>query len=134
MPKTLTVRIDDATYRLIAEAAEVENRSVSNFIETAAREKAVAEIFIPDDEMAEIRSDPDLQRRLKSGHKDAASRRGRAGSAPPSNAASIPFFERHPGRSRPRRGCGTGNLRRGESESEAGACSMRSTTTNRSFS
>ena len=77
MPKTLTVRIDDATYRLIADAAEAENRSVSNFIETAAREKAVAEIFVPDEEMAEIRSDRSLQRRLQSGHRDAASRRGR---------------------------------------------------------
>ncbi len=77
MPKTLTVRIDDATYRLIAEAAQVENRSVSNFIETAAREKAVAEIFVPDEEMAEIRSDRNLQRRLRSGRRDAASRRGR---------------------------------------------------------
>jgi uncharacterized protein (DUF1778 family) len=77
MPKTLTVRINDATYRLIAEAAEIENRSVSNFIETAAREKAVADIFVPDEEMAEIRSDRDLQRRLRSGHRDAASRRGR---------------------------------------------------------
>ncbi len=77
MPKTLTVRIDDATYRLIAEAAQVENRSVSNFIETAAREKAFAEIFVPDGEMAEIRSDRNLQRRLRSGRRDAASRRGR---------------------------------------------------------
>ena len=77
MPKTLTVRIDDATYRLIAEAAEVENRSVSNFIETAAREKAAAEIFVSDEEMAEIRGDKNLQRRLKVGHRDAAARRGR---------------------------------------------------------
>lgn len=77
MPKTLTVRMDDATYDLVAEAAASENRSVSNFIETAAREKAVAEIFLSGEEMAEIRSDPDLQKRLKSGHRDAASRRGR---------------------------------------------------------
>jgi len=77
VPKTLTVRMDDATYRLIAEAAEVENRSVSNFIETAAREKAVAEIFVSDEEMAEIRGDKNLQRRLKVGHRDAAARRGR---------------------------------------------------------
>ena len=77
MSKNLTVRIDDATYRLIADAAEADNRSVSNFIETAAREKAVAEIFVPDEEMAGIRSDPSLTRRLKSGHRDAASRRGR---------------------------------------------------------
>lgn len=77
MAKTLTVRMDDATYDLVAEAAASENRSVSNFIETAARDRAVAEIFVPDGEMAEIHSDPDLQKRLKRGHRDAASRRGR---------------------------------------------------------
>jgi uncharacterized protein (DUF1778 family) len=71
VPKTLTVRMDDATYDLVAEAAASENRSVSNFIETAARDRAVAEIFVSDEEMAEI------QKRMKSGHRDAASRRGR---------------------------------------------------------
>lgn len=77
MARTLTVRMDDTTYDLVAEAAASENRSVSNFIETAARERAVAEIFLSDEEMAEIRSDRDLLKRLKSGHRDAASRRGR---------------------------------------------------------
>jgi hypothetical protein len=69
--------MDDATYRLVAEAAAADNRSVSNFMETAAREKAVAKIFVPDGEMAEIRSDADLVKRLKRGHRDAAARRGR---------------------------------------------------------
>lgn len=77
MPKTLTVRMDDATYRLVAEAAAADNRSVSNFIETAAREKAVARIFVTDDEMAEIRSNTGLVKRLKRGHREAAARRGR---------------------------------------------------------
>ena len=77
MSKTLTVRMDDATYRLIADAAAVDNRSVSNFIETAARQKAIAEIFVPDPEMAEIESGKALLRRLKAGHRDAAARRGR---------------------------------------------------------
>jgi uncharacterized protein (DUF1778 family) len=77
MPKTLTVRIDDATYRLIAEAAAVENRSVSNFIETAARQRAVSEIFVPDSEMSEIRSNAVLGRRLKRGHREAATGKGR---------------------------------------------------------
>ncbi len=77
MPKTLTVRIDDSTYRLIAEAAASENRSVSNFIETAARQRAVSEIFVADDEMQEIRSDPALGRRLKKGHREAAAGKGR---------------------------------------------------------
>ncbi len=77
MPRTLTVRIDEATYRLIADAAAAENRSVSNFIETAARQRAVSEIFVSDAEMAEIRSDSALQRRLKRGHREATAGRGR---------------------------------------------------------
>lgn len=77
MPKTLTVRMDDATYGLISEAAAAENRSVSNFIETAARQKAIEEIFVPEEEMAGIAADPELTRRLKRGSRDAAARRGR---------------------------------------------------------
>ena len=77
MPKTLTVRMDEATYRLIEEAAAAENRSVSNFIETAALQRATAEIFVSKEEMAEIRSDSALVKRLKAGHKDATARRGR---------------------------------------------------------
>jgi uncharacterized protein (DUF1778 family) len=77
MAKTLTVRVNEAAYKLIEEAAAAENRSVSNFIETAALERAVAEIFVPDEEMAEIRSDEALVKRLKAGHRDAAARRGR---------------------------------------------------------
>jgi hypothetical protein len=77
MPKTLTVRIDDATYALIADAAAADNRSVSNFIETAAREKAIEDILVPEGEMDEIRSDAGLLRRLKAGRRDVAARRGR---------------------------------------------------------
>lgn len=77
MPKTLTVRIDDATYRLIADAAASENRSVSNFIETAARQRAIAETFVSEAEMAEIQSHSILRRRLKRGHREATARRGR---------------------------------------------------------
>jgi uncharacterized protein (DUF1778 family) len=77
MAKTLTVRMDDATYRLIAEAAASDNRSVSNFIETAALEKAAREIFVSDEEMSEIRSNKELVKRLKRGHREAAAQRGR---------------------------------------------------------
>ena len=77
MVKTLTVRIEESAYRLIEEAAAAENRSVSNFIETAALKRAAEEIFVPQDEMTEILSDKSLVRRLKSGHRDAAARRGR---------------------------------------------------------
>jgi hypothetical protein len=50
---------------------------VSNFIETAARLKAIEEIFVPEEEMTGIAADPDLTRRLKRGSRDAAARRGR---------------------------------------------------------
>ena len=71
--------MDDATYRLIAEAAEADNRSVSNFIETAARQKAIAEILVSEAEMAEIRADRSLVRRRKRGHQEAAKRQGLSG-------------------------------------------------------
>jgi uncharacterized protein (DUF1778 family) len=77
MPKTLTVRIDDATFRLIAEAAQADNRSVSNFIETAAKQKAMAEVFVPEAEMAEILADRKLVQRLRRGSRAAAKRQGR---------------------------------------------------------
>ncbi len=77
MVKALTVRLDEETYRLIADAAQAENRSVSNFIETAAKQKAIEEIFVSAAQMAEIEGRPELQRRLKKGHRDATARRGR---------------------------------------------------------
>jgi uncharacterized protein (DUF1778 family) len=77
MAKTLTVRIEESAYKLIAEAAAAENRSISNFIETAALKRAAEEISVPHEEMAEIRSDKSLLKRLKAGHRDAAARRGR---------------------------------------------------------
>jgi uncharacterized protein (DUF1778 family) len=77
MPKTLTVRIDEAAYKIIEEAAAAENRSVSNFIETAALQRAAEEIFVSDQEMDEIHADKGLVKRLKQGHRDAAARRGR---------------------------------------------------------
>jgi len=77
MPKTLTVRIDEAAYKLIEDAAAAENRSVSNFMETAALQRAAAEIFVSEEEMSEIRSDAALVKRLRVGLRDAAARRGR---------------------------------------------------------
>jgi uncharacterized protein (DUF1778 family) len=77
MPKSLTVRIDESAYKLIEEAAAAENRSVSNFIETAAIQRAAQEIFASAEEMAGIRADKALVKRLKAGHRDAAARRGR---------------------------------------------------------
>lgn len=76
MAKTLTVRVDEATYKLIAAALQADNRSISKFVETAARQKAAAEILVSESEMGEIRADRRLVRRLQRGHREAVSRRG----------------------------------------------------------
>lgn len=77
MSKTVTIRLDDDTYREFREAAEAERRPLSNLIETAALAKIREGQFVDDAEMAEIRSNENLLERLKSGSEDARARRGR---------------------------------------------------------
>lgn len=76
MPKTLTLRIDDETYKAFAKRARSENRSLSNFIETAVKEHIRECDFADDSEMAEILANERLVERLKKGSKDAKSRKG----------------------------------------------------------
>lgn len=77
MPKTLTLRVDDETYRTLAEAAEAEGRSIANLIETAAVERLREQQFVDDAELAEIEANDRLVARLKKGSRDARARRGR---------------------------------------------------------
>ena len=77
MSKTVTIRLDDETYKEFREAAEAERRPLSNLIETAALAKIREQQFVDDAEMAEIRSNEDLLERLKSGSEDARAGRGR---------------------------------------------------------
>ena len=76
MPKTLTLRIDEETYKTIVKRARAENRSLSNFIETAVKEHIRECDFADDSEMAEILANERLVERLKKGSKDAQSRKG----------------------------------------------------------
>ena len=77
MPKTLTLRVDDETYRTLAEAAEAEGRSIANLIETAAVEHLREQQFVDDAELAEIEANERLVARLTKGSRDARARRGR---------------------------------------------------------
>jgi predicted transcriptional regulator len=77
MAKTLTLRVDEETYRKLAEAAEAEGRSIANLIETAAVEHLRDQQFVDDAEMAEIEANERLVARLKRGSRDAHARRGR---------------------------------------------------------
>jgi predicted transcriptional regulator len=77
MSKTITLRLDDGTYRRLRALAERDNRPLSNFIETAALRFIESEQFVDEFEMEEIRANAPLNRSLKRGHADVTAGRGR---------------------------------------------------------
>lgn len=77
MTRTVTLKLDDAAYRELREAAEAERRPLSNLIETAALTRIREQRFVDDAEMAEILANENLRRRLQQGSRDARRRRGR---------------------------------------------------------
>lgn len=76
MSKTVTIRIDDNTYKQFKGHADAENRSLSNFIETATLKYIEETDFADEFETAEIMENESLKERLKKGHRDAEGRRG----------------------------------------------------------
>jgi predicted transcriptional regulator len=77
MSKTVTLRLKDEVYRAFLEAAQAENRPLSNLIETAALNKIREQQFVDDVEMAEILADRDLLKRIQKGSREAKLRKGR---------------------------------------------------------
>jgi hypothetical protein len=75
--KTITLRLDDLTYKLFLQFALSDNRPISNMIETAARKHLEECFFVSDTEMHEIRDDKALLSRLKKGSRAAKERSGR---------------------------------------------------------
>ena len=70
MSKTITIRLADEKYELFKKFAAMDNRAISNFIETATL-RYIEELKYADEwEMAEINSDEDLQKSLKRGRTD----------------------------------------------------------------
>ena len=67
MSKTVTLRLPDDVYEAFREAAEAQRRPLSNLIEIAALAKIREEQFADDFEMAELRTDDKLLKRLKAG-------------------------------------------------------------------
>jgi hypothetical protein len=65
MSKTVTLRLEDSTYRLFRAIAERENRPISNFIETAVLRFVEEQQVVDEFEMAEISGNKDLLRSLK---------------------------------------------------------------------
>jgi uncharacterized protein (DUF1778 family) len=77
MPKTVTLRLKDEVYKAFVEAAQAENRPLSNFIETAAFARIREQQFVDDLEMAEILANQDLIKRIKKGSQQVRTRKGR---------------------------------------------------------
>ena len=77
MSKTVTLRLKDEVFRELLEAAQAENRPLSNLIETAALSRVRETQFVDDAEMAQIRGDEALLKRLKRGARDARRGKGR---------------------------------------------------------
>jgi uncharacterized protein (DUF1778 family) len=77
MSKTVTLRLKDEIYNVFLEAARAENRTLSNFIETAAFNRIREQQFVDDVEMAEILADEGLVKRIRQGSRQARSRKGR---------------------------------------------------------
>lgn len=77
MAKTITLRLDEDTYRVFADAARADGRSLANLIQRAALLKIQEDQFVDDAEMAEILANATLVERLREGSEDARARRGR---------------------------------------------------------
>jgi uncharacterized protein (DUF1778 family) len=60
MAKTVTVRIDESTYKRIKSAADSERRSISNFMEHATLSYIENSTFVDNDEMKGISEDKEL--------------------------------------------------------------------------
>ena len=68
--KTVTMRVDDSTYRMIKQAADGQKRNLSNFIEFATLQYLSSAQFVDSDEMSEILEDKELFQNLKDGMDD----------------------------------------------------------------
>jgi uncharacterized protein (DUF1778 family) len=60
MAKTVTVRIDESTYKRIKSAADSERRTISNFMEYATLSYVENSTFVDNDEMKGISQDKEL--------------------------------------------------------------------------
>lgn len=77
MPKTITLRLDDPVYREFRELAAEDHRPLANWIVATTLKHLEECQFVDEFEMAGIRRDKELVRRLRRGSQDARLKRGR---------------------------------------------------------
>jgi len=74
---TITLRLPENRYRLFKKLANEENRSLSNFIETATVRHIEESEYVASYEMDEIKNNHGLNVSLRNGHADARLKKGR---------------------------------------------------------
>ncbi|MBC7473525.1 MAG: CopG family transcriptional regulator [Candidatus Sericytochromatia bacterium] len=77
MSKTITLRLDENSYTMFLNAANEDNRSISNLIQTLAMRKLKEDSIMDDFEISNILSDKKLLSSLKKGSEQAKQRKGR---------------------------------------------------------
>ena len=76
MSKTVTLRLDEEVYQRFRSMAELDNRPLSNFIETAVLRYLEREEYADEFEMEEIRANTNLNDSIERGVADAKEKRG----------------------------------------------------------
>jgi predicted transcriptional regulator len=65
--KTVTMRVDDSTWRMISAAADGQKRTISSFLEFAVLQYLSSAQYVDNAEMRAILKDKELVRSLKEG-------------------------------------------------------------------
>ncbi len=77
MSKVITLRLKDSLYRRLRQLAEEENRSLSNFVETALMKYLEEYQYVDLWEMKEIEGDEELMESIRKGLGEAKQKKGR---------------------------------------------------------
>jgi len=77
MSKTITLRLNDETYKMFRKLADRDNRPISNFIEPAVKRFIEHSINVDEFETEEIKNNAELNKSIKRGLADMKSKRGK---------------------------------------------------------
>ena len=77
MSKVVTLRLSEEEYKEISAAASIEHRPISNFITTEILKEIEESYCVDSIEMAQIKLDKKLLKKIEAGHRDAKKMKGR---------------------------------------------------------
>lgn len=77
MHKVVTIRLTDQEYRKISDASRHDHRPISNFMTLMTLKQIEESDTVDAIELAQIRSDKKLLKKLEDGHRDAKKMKGK---------------------------------------------------------